>query len=221
MANRRSSSQRLRMAAHGEAHHGDATGFGAFVGYNSQWDDVVVGLEVNYIHGKFGGHQTGASRGIFNRLGAPQPARRIEGDRADENFRHRRRCAPAAATSWGSFLPYAFAGIALGQADIIDRPRFGLGRRPLRLASAWRHQRHRRQYAHLIYGYPPALGIDVMLVGGLFLRAEWEYRPLYVVDRHQRQHGARRPRLQVLIRPGTTSIRTPLTDLPPPVALSP
>ena len=33
--------------------HGNTTGYGAFVGYNSQWDDVVVGFEANYIHDGF------------------------------------------------------------------------------------------------------------------------------------------------------------------------
>jgi outer membrane immunogenic protein len=33
--------------------HDQATGFGAFAGYNSQWDDVVVGLEANYVHDGF------------------------------------------------------------------------------------------------------------------------------------------------------------------------
>jgi outer membrane immunogenic protein len=28
---------------------------------------------------------------------------------------------------------------------------------------------------HLIYGYTAGLGIDVNLIGGLFMRAEWEY----------------------------------------------
>src|SRR6186997_2937872 len=32
-----------------------SSAFGAFAGYNSQWDDVVVGLEVSYMHGKFRG----------------------------------------------------------------------------------------------------------------------------------------------------------------------
>ena len=27
------------------------TGYGGFVGYNSQWDDVVLGVEANYMHG--------------------------------------------------------------------------------------------------------------------------------------------------------------------------
>ena len=28
---------------------------------------------------------------------------------------------------------------------------------------------------HLVYGYSAGLGVDVNLVGGLFMRAEWEY----------------------------------------------
>src|ERR1700716_3909391 len=39
---------------------------GAFVGYNSQWDDVVLGLEFNYMHGKFGGSQTDSMSRFFS-----------------------------------------------------------------------------------------------------------------------------------------------------------
>ena len=31
------------------------------------------------------------------------------------------------------------------------------------------------QHNHLLYGYSAGLGVDVNLIGGLFLRAEWEY----------------------------------------------
>lgn len=41
-----------------------STGFGGFAGYNSQWDDVVVGVEASYIHGKFGGSSTATERRI-------------------------------------------------------------------------------------------------------------------------------------------------------------
>ncbi len=34
---------------------GRTNGYGAFAGYNGQWDDVVYGLEVSYMHGTFGG----------------------------------------------------------------------------------------------------------------------------------------------------------------------
>lgn len=44
-------------------------GWGGFVGYNSQWDDVVIGLEMSYMHGKFGGSQTGTMSRSFSDSG--------------------------------------------------------------------------------------------------------------------------------------------------------
>ena len=47
-----------KVSAHGE-------GFGGFVGYNFQWTDAVIGVELNYTHGKFGGSQTGSMSRFF------------------------------------------------------------------------------------------------------------------------------------------------------------
>ena len=48
--------------------HSNATGFGAFVGYNSQWEDVVVGIEANYIHDGFrSASDSSAGRGTCRR----------------------------------------------------------------------------------------------------------------------------------------------------------
>src|SRR6185295_5097642 len=42
------------------------SGYGGFLGYNAQWTDVVVGVELNYIHGKFFNSSTGTqSRSFF------------------------------------------------------------------------------------------------------------------------------------------------------------
>src|ERR1700687_3110326 len=38
-----------------------SSGGGAFAGYNSQWDDVVLGLEASYLHGGVGGPPTTAA----------------------------------------------------------------------------------------------------------------------------------------------------------------
>ena len=35
------------------AAHSNSGGYGVFAGYNGQWDDVVMGIEANYIHGGF------------------------------------------------------------------------------------------------------------------------------------------------------------------------
>jgi outer membrane immunogenic protein len=83
-----------------------------------------------------------------------------------------------AAYAFGCFLPYAFGGFALGKANIshtaIVTDAVGpsaLGPftqlMPLSATDA--------VHNHLIYGYTAGLGIDINLVGGLFMRAEWEY----------------------------------------------
>ena len=96
-----------------------SSAFGAFAGYNSQWDDVVVGLEASYMHGTFGGasHATkelvsgsALSDGFFHDVAVNSSASISISDMA--TFRAR------AAYAWGCFLPYMFGGFALGKADI-------------------------------------------------------------------------------------------------------
>jgi opacity protein-like surface antigen len=84
-----------------------------------------------------------------------------------------------AAYSFGCFLPYAFAGFALGNANITRsvlvtdgvNNTTALGPftalQPLSADDA--------VHNHLIYGYTAGLGVDINLIGGLFLRGEWEY----------------------------------------------
>ena len=85
-----------------------------------------------------------------------------------------------AAYASGGFLPYAFAGVALGNADITrtvlvkrcgQTPPFPRPSRPAVAIATATDAVHN----HLIYGYSVGLGVDVNLVGGLFMRAEWEY----------------------------------------------
>src|SRR5262249_6666059 len=96
--------------------HGN--GFGGFAGYNSQWDDVVLSAEFSYMHGNFGGSQTdsmsrffGASGGYTDSVTYDSIATMRISDMASARAR--------AGYAVGSFLPYVFGGIALGQADII------------------------------------------------------------------------------------------------------
>jgi outer membrane immunogenic protein len=153
--------------------------FGAFVGYNWQWDDAVLGLEASYMHGDFGGMSSASkelvsgaalSDGFFHDVAVTSAASIKISDMA--TFRGR------AAYAFGCFLPYAFGGFALGKADIAHTatvndavslaalgPFTQLG--TLTATDA--------VHNHLIYGYTGGLGIDINLIGGLFMRAEWEY----------------------------------------------
>jgi outer membrane immunogenic protein len=157
-----------------------SSGYGAFAGYNSQWTDVVVGVEMSYLHGRFGGSAT-ASEG------------RSSGTALSDGYIHDVTATSSAAISisdmatfrvrggyaYGCFLPYLFGGFALGNANISrsvfvqDRVTPGPANPPnITLAPLSADE---IVHNHLIYGYSAGLGVDVNLVGGLFVRAEWEY----------------------------------------------
>ncbi len=162
------------------------SGYGGFVGYNSQWDDVVIGIEASYLHGGFGGASTASkslvssaplSDNFYHSVTATSQAAISISDMA--SFRAR------AGYAYGSFLPYMFGGFALGNADITRSvtvhdnyaPTFAgavssCSNTPPYCVTLSSTQ---AQHNHLIYGYSAGLGVDVNLIGGLFMRAEWEY----------------------------------------------
>jgi opacity protein-like surface antigen len=157
-----------------------APGYGAFAGYNWQWDDVVAGLEMSYLHGSFGGRSTAfrelvsgskLSDGDFHDVSVTSSSAISITDFA--TFRAR------AAYAYGCFLPYVFAGVALGNANITrsvlitDGVNSTTARGPF--AALQPLSADEAVHNHLIYGYTAGLGIDINLVGGLFLRGEWEY----------------------------------------------
>jgi opacity protein-like surface antigen len=156
-----------------------SSGYGAFAGYNSQWTDVVFGVEASYLHGKFGGSATGSearssgtalSDGYIHDVTATSSAAISISDMA--TFRVR------GGYAYGCFLPYLFGGVALGNADISrsvfvqDRVRLPPDPQSIALAPL---NAEEIVHNHLIYGYTAGLGVDINLVGGLFLRGEWEY----------------------------------------------
>ena len=149
--------------------------WGAFAGYNWQYEDVVVGVEGSYAHGDFGATQTRSASAannldgtVFSVTGSELSAVSIS-DMA--TFRGR------AGYVWGCFLPYAFGGVALGNADYTKSATFtgsfaapggaSTSLPPLSATDA--------THNHFVYGYSAGVGFDYKLIGGLFLRAEYEY----------------------------------------------
>jgi outer membrane immunogenic protein len=142
------------------------TGFGGFVGYNGQWEDVVIGLEVNYIHGKFDGSSTPRPFRYIDGFGNPAIAASSTASVSGHDYGSLRLRGGYAI---GAFLPYMFGGIAMGRADI-DRSVSLIGNfDPLLTVNS-------NLKDHLVYGYSAGLGVDVMLCAGLFMRLEYEYQ---------------------------------------------
>jgi outer membrane immunogenic protein len=145
--------------------HSNTTGFGGFVGYNSQWEDVVLGLEANYIHDgissptKSVGY-TYAANGVTVESIANSSAIVRLSDFGSLRVR--------GGYVMGCFLPYLFAGTGFG-SQTIDRS-VSVEPAPIQPAT------YAASKTKLVYGYSVGAGLDVMLVGGLFVRAEYEYR---------------------------------------------
>jgi opacity protein-like surface antigen len=147
-----------------------ATIFGAFGGYNAQFEDVVIGLDASYMHGTFSGDSSNQSTVI----GTPLTVTRTStGAMSVKDFGSLRVRGGYAI---GNFLPYAFAGVGLGRADtsrsigiqgFFDAAGLIPAGPPTILRTDTKNQ--------FVHGVSAGVGVDMMLFGGVFLRAEYEY----------------------------------------------
>ena len=81
-----------------------------------------------------------------------------------------------------NFLPYGFVGLALGQANInriatasLYYQYTGSAVPPLPNLGPVTYSLTDNANSHFIMGFAGGMGVDIMLYGGLFLRAEWEH----------------------------------------------
>jgi outer membrane immunogenic protein len=173
------------------------TGFGAFVGRNYQWDDIVLGVEANYnyVNLKASSSNSIGPLASTNPGGAPAPNLIDIYDitltgaataQVKDVITFRGRAGWAA----GDFLPYAFGGLAVGRMDIArtvssnvtltqgvtttdilgnTNTVFGA---PSRIATQPQNQERTNNF---VAGWTAGLGLEYMVLGNLFVRGEWEY----------------------------------------------
>ncbi|MGO4712264.1 outer membrane protein [Bradyrhizobium sp. 2TAF24] len=168
-----------------------STSFGGFVGYNAQWDDVVLGIEANYSRlSGLNGSATNSLPSINIPQGctAPPPATtdicgiQLSGTAAAKvtdvlTLRGR------AGWAIDNFMPYMFAGLALGRADI-TRTATTVETNDYYNSTTGKYVQSDPPLVQsttqggggtFVYGYTAGLGLEAMLIGGVFARAEYEY----------------------------------------------
>lgn len=98
----------------------NGTSFGAYAGYNAQFDDIVLGIEVDYTHFGIGGgvyddisRSKVTSDGYYNVGYLSTSSQTKISDYATLRAR--------AGYALGNFLPYVTGGLAIGSAQISDR----------------------------------------------------------------------------------------------------
>jgi outer membrane immunogenic protein len=160
--------------------HMQSSGFGGFVGYNFQWSEALIGLELNYTHGKFFGASSGSQARTFQ-YPTNYVSTAIASSSSSMNITDFGSLRVRGGYAVGSFLPYGFVGVGMGQADVNRR------------ADVWTYYQYvgpvpplpnigpnsssltDNKNSHFITGFATGLGLDVMLVADLFMRVEWEY----------------------------------------------
>jgi outer membrane immunogenic protein len=138
--------------------HGENGGGGAFAGYNLQWDDVVVGIEANYLHGGLRASSSSPGVTVVNNITAVTNSNLTVQVSDFGSLRVR------GAYVIGCFLPYLFGGAGLGSQKVEG----SLSAVPP--VVAWNADKTK-----LVYGYSLDFGVDIMLDRGLFARVEYEY----------------------------------------------
>jgi outer membrane immunogenic protein len=175
------------------------TGFGAFVGRNYQWEDLVFGLEANYNYFNGLTTSTHASNsldivnppgqvnppGITTTYGVTLTGRAAVQIKDAITFRGR------AGWATGNFLPYAFGGIAVGRMDVSRSVTSSVTARddltltvngvtgtiigntvPVPSQSQTLAEQRTNAFAA---GWTAGLGLEYMLWDCVFMRGEWEY----------------------------------------------
>jgi len=149
--------------------------FGGFVGYNTQWQDLIVGVEANFNYAPVN------VVAPFSGLGRITPA-----DSSGNTYSVNITSGGGSLTNleytslrgrggWvlGNFLPYGFAGFALGLANysvtangwVVQQPSGAII--PLSFTVG--------KDSAVLYGFDVGGGLDWAITQNIFLRGELEY----------------------------------------------
>jgi outer membrane immunogenic protein len=178
---------------------GTAPTYGAFVGYNWQYDDLIVGFEANYSHTNLFGTAT-ASR-CYNTPSLPNCSSAIRlGDTNDYNATVT-ATASMRMTDYGTarlragwvadnVLPYAMIGLAVGRAEI-SRYATATGT-PTGAGTPFTRTEGNLNSSMLTWGYSAGLGADWLIYRDIFVRAEYEFVKFFLVSDFRSQiHNGR------------------------------
>lgn len=158
---------------------------GGFVGYNSQWDDVVLGMELNYNRS---GPSADAPNSPITRTTSAGGNAYIVTVSGSASLHITDMATARARAGWviGNFLPYATIGFAVGRGDLArsatvsgtenpttpPTPCNGSATPP---CTPFSFTQSENKNSAFIYGWAVGGGIDYAILPNVFLRGEVEY----------------------------------------------
>jgi outer membrane immunogenic protein len=165
--------------------HNSGQSYGGFVGYNTQWSDVVVGIDLHYNRSSFFANAPVSPITRVVSAGGNAYYVNVSGD-ASMRITDYGSARLRGGWTIGNFLPYATVGFALGRADVTrtahvsgaENPPTGYPSvpcDPLTGCVAFNFSASDGVQSAFIYGWSAGGGLDVMLMPNFFVRAEYEY----------------------------------------------
>jgi outer membrane immunogenic protein len=156
----------------------NSAGFGGFIGYNAQWDDVVLGLELNYTKTNWQGSSSDSISRFFD-SGGTRYAATVDAN-ASIKLLDYTSIRGRAGYTMGRFMPYGLLGFVVGRADILKSATVTETETTLPLPGVISGglgptTKSENQYDKFIYGYSAGLGLDMALTPNIFVRGEYEY----------------------------------------------
>jgi opacity protein-like surface antigen len=169
-----------------------STGYGGFIGYNSEWECLVLGAEVNYTHlsSMSGFSSDSIARSFTDSTNLPAGHNYFYsvnvGAQSSMTITDVATFRGRAGWEVGNFLPYAFGGFAVGRANYstsatlqdtaFDSPAAQTPPlTPLPSLSFGPATNGNSANGTYIYGAAVGLGLDWAMTSNLFLRGEVEY----------------------------------------------
>jgi opacity protein-like surface antigen len=168
--------------------------FGGFVGYNTEWDGVVLGLEADYSRVSINASSNGSITRFFTDSADVPPGHNLSytltasGQAA---FKLTDIVSLRARAGWetGNLLPYAFAGIALSRANVSNSGTVGYSAidypdsetpplAPIYTAAdplVFGPDTQTTAQSTFAYGVDAGVGVDAGITSHVFVRGELEY----------------------------------------------
>lgn len=170
--------------------NGNAFGAGGFLGYNTQWQDLILGVEGNYTHTSFSATSTASPISRLVSVGNVSTVTISQGS-GHLDLTDYAEVRGRAGYVVGNLLPYGFVGFVVGRGDYSvsattdasctnpTPPPSNLECQGFPITSS-----SSRSNAFL-YGGTVGVGLDWAITPNLFLRGEFEYivfTPLASID---------------------------------------
>lgn len=155
-----------------------AVSYGAFVGMNWLWDDVVLGVEGDYSHSNLAANSSSGPYALFRDVSAVRytvSSSATSRARINDWATLRGRIGYAA----GMFMPYLTAGVAFGSVDNRATTNGTFSTESLNVPASF--PTINGTFSGVVgrrgitYGSAVGAGIDMQIIPNTFLRTEWQY----------------------------------------------